>query len=135
MTERHRAMRPMDSSSGNGRRSGLLLAFPSSNQNVRADLHALQGAGMLTLFCTTIAWRHGRGLFGILPRPIRQELARRTFDGIDPARISTFPTREVIRLIASRLGISVSEVRGCSPVNLAISSSLVPNMLPNRPPL
>jgi glycosyltransferase involved in cell wall biosynthesis len=107
MTERHRATRPMDSSSGNGRRSGLLLAFPSSNQNVRADLHALQGAGMLTLFCTTIAWRHGRGLFGILPRPIRQELARRAFDGIDPARISTFPTREVIRLIASRLGISV----------------------------
>ena len=96
----------MDSSGGNGRRSGLLLAFPSSNQNVRADLHALQGAGMLTLFCTTIAWRHGRALFDILPRSIRQEFARRAFDGIDPARISTFPAREVVRLMASRLGIS-----------------------------
>jgi glycosyltransferase involved in cell wall biosynthesis len=99
-------MRPTDSSSGDGRSGGVLLAFPSSNQNVRADLQALEGAGMLSLFCTTIAWRHGRNLFGMLPRSLRQELARRAFDGIDPTRISTFPAREVVRLIATRLGVS-----------------------------
>ena len=99
-------MQPMETS-GDGRPSpGVLLAFPSSNQNVRADLQALERAGMLTLFCTTIAWRHGRNLLGMLPSAIRQELARREFDGIDPARISTFSGREVVRLIASRLGLS-----------------------------
>ena len=85
---------------------GVVLAFPSSNQNVRADLRALEGAGMLTLFCTTVAWRHGRNLIGILPLAVRQELERRAFDGIDSTRISTFPAREVVRVIASRLGLS-----------------------------
>jgi glycosyltransferase involved in cell wall biosynthesis len=61
---------------------------------------------MLALFCTTIAWRRGHSLFSILPHSIRQELSRRTFDGIDRGRISTFPVREVVRLTASRLGLS-----------------------------
>jgi glycosyltransferase involved in cell wall biosynthesis len=88
------------------RGDGVLLAFPSSNQNVRADLRALERAGMLLLFCTTIAWRRSKTLFDILPRGLRQELARRVFDGVDPARISTFPRRELVRLIASPLGLS-----------------------------
>ena len=104
--ERHTMVRPIDTSGEGERGRGVLLAFPSSNQNVRADLLALEGAGMLTLFCTTIAWRHGRNLFGILPRAVRQELVRRVFDGVDPARISIFPGREVVRLIANRLGLS-----------------------------
>jgi alpha-maltose-1-phosphate synthase len=89
-----------------GNRAAFLLAFPSSNQNVRADAIALERAGMLSLFCTTIAWRRSRSLFGFLPPGIRRELERRRFDGIDPARISTFPALELVRLIASRLGLS-----------------------------
>jgi len=83
-----------------------LLAFPSNNQNVRADALALERAGMLSLFCTTIAWRRSRSLFGFLPLGVRRELERRVFDAIDPARISTFPARELVRLIASRLGLA-----------------------------
>ena len=99
-------MRRGATSSDGGRDRGILLSFPSSNQNVRADLQALQSEGMLTLFCTTIAWRHGRNLFDMLPPAIRQELSRREFGGIDTRRISTFPTREIVRLIASRIGLS-----------------------------
>ena len=83
-----------------------MLAFPSNNQNVRADALALKRAGMLSLFCTTIAWRRSRSLFGFLPSGVRRELERRVFDGIDPARISIFPARELVRLSASRLGLS-----------------------------
>src|SRR5258706_6860411 len=92
--------------SGGRNRASFLLAFPSNNQSVRADALALERAGMLSLFCTTIAWRRSGGLFGFLPLGVRRELERRVFDGIDPARISTFPARELVRLSASRLGLS-----------------------------
>ena len=91
---------------GGENRTSFLLAFPSNNQNVRADALALERAGMLSLFCTTIAWRRSRSLFDYLPLGVRRELERRVFDGIDPARIRTFPARELVRLSASRLGLS-----------------------------
>ena len=95
----------MDTSKGGEPRPGVLLAFPSSNQNVRADLRALERAGLLTLFCTTIALGNSP-LSGILPPTIRHELARRSFEGIPGARIKTFPWREAARLLATRLGLS-----------------------------
>ena len=84
----------------------VVLAFPSSNQNVRADAHALQEAGMLALFCTTIAWRGSCGLFRLLPRSLRAELERRVFEGIDPRRMRSFPSREVVHQVTRRLGFS-----------------------------
>jgi glycosyltransferase involved in cell wall biosynthesis len=90
-----------------GRRGdSILLSFPSSNANVRADLRALQTAGMLSLFCTTIAWRHGRSLMEHLPSGLGAELRRRAFDGIDPNLIRTFPRVEVVRQVADRLGLT-----------------------------
>jgi alpha-maltose-1-phosphate synthase len=86
-------------------RTTVLLSFPFANENVRADLLALQRAGMLSLFCTTIAWRQGRGLHGVLPSAIRLELERRIFDGVEPALIKTFPLRDLIRQAARRLGL------------------------------
>src|SRR5215472_487224 len=100
-------MGPMAVCDDAARGDRVLLAFPSSNQNVRADVRALQRAGMLSLFCTTVAWRHSTKLFGMLPSGLRRELARRAFDGIDPALIATFPGRELARLMAKPLGLSV----------------------------
>jgi glycosyltransferase involved in cell wall biosynthesis len=89
-----------------GGEGSVLLAFPSSNQNVRADVAALQRAGMLAAFCTTIAWQRGSLLSRLLPASLRQELERRAFEGVDPRRIRTFPLRELVRQGASRLGLS-----------------------------
>jgi len=82
----------------------IILAFPSSNQNVRADLLALQRAGMLSLFCTTIAWRRSRFLFQIAPHGLREELERRVFEDVEPSRIKAFPFRELVHQAARRLG-------------------------------
>jgi starch synthase len=84
----------------------VLLSFPFANANVRADLLSLQRAGMLSLFCTTIAWRQHRTLSHLLPSAIRSELERRIFAGVDAGRIRTFPQRELIRQVARRLGLT-----------------------------
>lgn len=89
-----------------GRGPSILLSFPTSNENVRADLRALQSAGMLSLFCTTIAWRHGRSLERFLPEVLREEFRRRAFADIDPDLIRTFPYREIARQVATRLGLT-----------------------------
>ena len=87
-------------------RRSILLAFPWSNENVRADARALQRAGMLSLFCTTIAWRRSQALIGWLPSWLRAEFGRRVFEGIDPRLIRTFPGAEIARQIGRRIGLS-----------------------------
>lgn len=91
---------------GLSKKSGFILAFPAANQNVRADLRALERAGMLSMFCTTIAWRRAWHFSGLLPHRIRDELQRRVIGDIDKGHIKCFPRRELVRLIAERLGPS-----------------------------
>jgi len=87
-------------------RPSVLLAYPGNNQNVLADLLALQRADMLALFCTTIAIRRGSCTMRMLPAGIRSELERRVFEGVDPGRIRAFPLRELVRQAARRVGLS-----------------------------
>jgi len=84
----------------------VLLAYPGKNQNVLADLLALQRADMLALFCTTIALSPASRVMGMLPASLRADLERRVFDGVDMRRIRTFPTRELVRQAARHLGLT-----------------------------
>jgi len=97
----------------------VLLSFPFANENVRADLLALQRAGMLSLFCTTIAWRNHPFMDWLLPASVRRELERRAFEGVAPDRIRMFPKRELLRQVARRIGATalIRHETGCASVD------------------
>ncbi len=80
----------------------VLLVHPTGNAFVRQTAGALEQAGMLAGFHTTIAWRPGSVIDRLLPRGLRAELARRSYPGIAPALIHVHPWREMIRLGAMR---------------------------------
>ncbi|HZL59299.1 MAG TPA: glycosyltransferase family 4 protein [Stellaceae bacterium] len=84
----------------------LILSYPGGNENVRASLRALQGAGMLARFCTTLAWRDDGKLARLLPAGLRAELRRRGFPGIDQRFITRFPAQEMTRQALRRIGLS-----------------------------
>lgn len=79
----------------------LDLAHPSGNNFVRALLVALEQAGELGSFHTTVAVQPSDWYVNLLPSNIRKELLRRTYN-ISPAKISTRPWRELLRLLASK---------------------------------
>jgi starch synthase len=82
----------------------VLMLHMTGNANVRESALALYEAGMLAGFHTTIAWQSGSTLDRLFPGSVRSELARRSFPGIEPELIHTHPWREVMRLIAVRMG-------------------------------
>ena len=79
-----------------------LLVHPTGNAFVRQTAAALEQAGMLAAFHTTIAWRPGSTIERMLPSRLRAELARRSYPGIPPALVHAHPWRETIRLAAIR---------------------------------
>ncbi len=80
----------------------LLLAYPIVNAFVRQTAVALEQAGMLAAFHTTIAWRPGSAIDRLLPGGLRVEMARRSSPGISPALVHSHPWREAVRLAATR---------------------------------
>jgi starch synthase len=86
--------------------SRVLLVHPTGNANVRQAALALERAGMLAGFDTTIAWRPGGALDRLLPGGLRRELARRSYPEITQTLIHPHPWREMVRLAAVRRGWS-----------------------------
>jgi alpha-maltose-1-phosphate synthase len=80
----------------------VLLVHPTGNAFVREAAQALERAGMLAGFHTTIAWRPGGILKKALPAGLRAEFARRSYPGIPPRLTYTHPWREWVRLAATR---------------------------------
>jgi alpha-maltose-1-phosphate synthase len=83
----------------------FVLSHPRGNQNVRAALRALEAAGMLTMFFTTVGWREPPTLSAFMPPGLRGELTRRSFPEIAPSHLSTFARRELLRQLVIRLGL------------------------------
>lgn len=79
----------------------LAIAHPSGNNFVRALLVALEQAGELGSFHTTVAVQPSDWYVSLLPTNISKELLRRTYN-ISPAKIYTRPWRELVRLLASK---------------------------------
>jgi glycosyltransferase involved in cell wall biosynthesis len=82
----------------------VLMVHPTGNANVRQAALALEQAGMLAAFHTTIAWQPGATLDRMLPESLRAEMARRSFPGIAPAHLRAHPWGEMMRLAMFRYG-------------------------------
>src|SRR5665213_1001644 len=84
----------------------IVVSHPTGNQFVRALVEALEAQHGLAEFATTVAInRHASWLY-LIPRSLRSEILRRTFDGLPAERIHTRSLREVVRFAASRLRLS-----------------------------
>ncbi|MFN2508778.1 MAG: glycosyltransferase family 4 protein [Chthoniobacterales bacterium] len=76
----------------------ILLAHPFGNANVRAVLRALDEAGVLAKFVTTLGYPNSP-LLSFLP----QSAGRRGYD-LPAAKMKPFPAREIVRLLAGAAG-------------------------------
>lgn len=81
----------------------IAVSHPTGNEFVRALLRALDGKNLLARFFTTLA-APPENILRLLPRPLREQLARRRF-ALPHSRISTRPAREITRLVANAAGI------------------------------
>ena len=81
----------------------ILLTHPFGNANVRAVLNALDHADLLAKFVTTLGWSASSAFVQALPENLRAQLARRAYD-LPHYKIKTHPTREIVRLLAEKLG-------------------------------
>jgi glycosyltransferase involved in cell wall biosynthesis len=79
----------------------VLLVHPFGNANVRAVLEALERAGLLSRFVTTLGW--SKFSYPELSDHIRGKL-RRNYP-LPAERIDIHPAREIIRLLAMAAGI------------------------------
>jgi len=84
----------------------LILSHPTGNANVRQAARALNEAGLLSEFWTSICWQQEQRLNRVLPDSTVRELNRRSFSEVRPEQIHTVPWREVGRLMSVRLGLS-----------------------------
>ena len=72
----------------------ILLAHPTGNANVRHAALALAESGQLAEFWTCVSWNPESPLNRLLPRGLRQELARRALPEILRGRTHHLPWRE-----------------------------------------
>jgi glycosyltransferase involved in cell wall biosynthesis len=80
----------------------ILLAHPFGNANVRAVLSALDEAGLLAKFVTSLGWSNASPLVNALPVNLRGQLARRGYE-LPHYKIKVQPAREIVRLLAGKL--------------------------------
>jgi glycosyltransferase involved in cell wall biosynthesis len=80
----------------------VLVVHPFGNSNVRAVLQAFEETGLLARFVTTLGWSNFS--YPELSDHIRGKL-RRNYP-LPADRIDMHPLREVVRLVASTLGLS-----------------------------
>jgi glycosyltransferase involved in cell wall biosynthesis len=81
----------------------ILISHATGNRNVRSVIAALDKAGMLSQFNTTLAANPEHFWLTLLPSGIRQECLRRSFP-VDFNRIKFFPWLELARMILPKLG-------------------------------
>ncbi|MCA1659859.1 MAG: glycosyltransferase family 4 protein [Verrucomicrobiaceae bacterium] len=82
----------------------ILLTHPFGNANVRAVLHALDDAGLLAKFLTTLGWSTSSPFVQLLPANWRAQALRRAYE-LPHYKIKTRPAREIVRLLAEKFGL------------------------------
>ncbi len=76
----------------------ILLSHPTGNEFVREAVRALNEAGLLSEFWTSVSWNQDHFLNRIVPRSVSRELGRRTFSHVRAGPIALLPldrTRQV----------------------------------------
>ena len=84
----------------------ITLVHPTGNANVRQAAQALNEAGLLSEFWTTVYWRRERALNSVLPGPVAQLFNRRAFPHVRRDQVRSRPWREAARLLADRAGLT-----------------------------
>src|SRR5580704_10024734 len=89
---------------GHSATASFLVVHPTGNTYVRNDLQALHEAGCLRKYLTGFGFSH-ESVLAHFPGPaaLRRELERRAYD-LPAQLICTRPMRELIRLLAPRVG-------------------------------
>ena len=83
----------------------VLFSHPAMNAYTRSMAQAMNDAGMLLSMITTLGWSMD-DLPAWLPAGMRRQLGRRALAASVGARLQRHPAREVLRLAASKLGLS-----------------------------
>jgi alpha-maltose-1-phosphate synthase len=83
----------------------LLFTHPTGNANVREAVRALNEAGLLAEFWTSLSWDQERWLNRVLPRFVSHELERRAFPHVRQDQLHCHPWIELGRLTARRLNM------------------------------
>ena len=84
----------------------ILLSHPTGNEFVREAVRALNEAGLLSEFWTSVSWNQHHFLNRIVPRSVSRELGRRTFSHVRPDQLHCYPWIELGRLAARQLNLS-----------------------------
>jgi alpha-maltose-1-phosphate synthase len=84
----------------------LILSHPIGNANVRQAVRALNDAGLLSEFWTSLSWRPEHPLAKVLPSSVSRELSRRTFTHVHQDQVHCYPWLEAGRLVASRFRLA-----------------------------
>ena len=84
----------------------LTFTHPTGNANVREAARALNEAGLLSSFWTTVYWREESLLNSLLPAALASELSRRAFPHVQREQVHSYPWLEAGRLVARRMGLS-----------------------------
>ena len=82
----------------------ILFTHPFGNANARAVLDALDHADLLAKFVTTLGWSRSSPFVQAMPENFRAQLMRRAYD-LPHYKIKTHPAREIVRLLAKKLGV------------------------------
>jgi glycosyltransferase involved in cell wall biosynthesis len=83
----------------------VLVSHPTGNSFVRSLLSGLTKAGRLGVFATSLGFVEESVWRSLLPKSLRTELKRRAYK-ISTERLRSFPSREICRLVAQRMGIA-----------------------------
>jgi glycosyltransferase involved in cell wall biosynthesis len=95
----------------------ILLSHPIGNEFVRHALTALDRAGMLGEFWTTVSWNPHLPINRMLPLRFREILQRRSFPTSIRSRTRTIPLRETIRLLAGTIGVTSKHETGAFSID------------------
>lgn len=95
----------------------IVFSHPIGNQNVREALLALDRAGMLSEFWTTISWNPRSTVNRILPQSLCELFERRSFPESVRSRTRTVPVREALRLFAGIAGFSSRHETGALSID------------------
>lgn len=83
----------------------IIAAHPTGNANVRSIVTAFSKAEMLSEFITTLSIYPKSKWLKILPKALREELLRRSFD-LPSHQIHTHPFLELVRIISPKMGLA-----------------------------
>jgi starch synthase len=84
----------------------ILLSHPTGNANVREAARAMNEAGLLSEFWTSVSWNQERLLNRVLPRSMTRELERRAFPHLGRRQLHHHPWVEFGRLAARQLNLA-----------------------------